>query len=193
MVGATALDGPAAPTTAEIIVVRDFLYQDEHLELLNWALEVRPHLKGNGSGRFFSPIPKLPNVPKAYRTVRHRIQEQLGLDVKVRPQGPMGWFLSVVADGGVIPPHLDHAPEGKKYIRCQLILQRPEQGGESIVHDANTTAGERDLLMFFSNFHRYSCTRIIGNKPRVACMFGYMVPDDYAFPAPDSAAGVSMD
>ena len=164
-----------------IRIERRFVSEEERLELVDWAMRMRPHLKGNGASRQFRQTDTLPDAPEVYTTMRQRLERTLRLAGAERE--PMfGWYLSIIDEGGAVHGHLDPTRPGRRHLRCNVFLQTPEAGGMPVVEGEVHEVGDGDLLAFFPSEKRHRSEAVHGGLARVICSFGYLVPLDYRLP-----------
>lgn len=165
-----------------IRIVRDFISEDERVELLDWAMRMRPHLKSNGASRQFRQTDTLPDTPTVYGVMRERLECTLRLDGAERE--PMfGWYLSIIDEGGAVHGHLDPTKPGRRHLRCNVFLQTPASGGAPVVEGEAHEVGDGDLLAFFPSEKRHWSQAVHGGLARVICSFGYLVPTNYRLPS----------
>ena len=62
-----------------ICIVRNFIGEQERLELVDWALRMRPHLQGNGANRQYRQTDALPEAPGVYTAMRLRLEHTFHL------------------------------------------------------------------------------------------------------------------
>jgi hypothetical protein len=164
-----------------IEIVREFISPTVQTVLQTWATDMLPHLRPNprGKERFFRQVEELPFVPLEYTTARKRLQAKLKVSDDQR-ECEFGWFLGSIGDGGFIHQHMDRAAPGRRHLRCNLIVQAPDCGGEPVIEDRIYTCEERMLLCFFPSEQRHRCEPVSGPRRRIVCSFGYLVPMDYS-------------
>jgi hypothetical protein len=171
----------------DIVRFPGFATEAERLELVDWALVMRPHLMPNPNGPFraYRQVQELPTVPDSYNRVRRRLTEALRLPEKIAPEPSYGWYLSIIDAGGQIQPHIDEAPVGCRHLRCNLFLQLPFGGGLPVIEGRPRQVAERDILAFFPSERPHRSQIVEGERSRIICSFGFLVHEDYGFaPAP---------
>lgn len=173
----------------DLITLRGFISPSERRELLAWANEMDPYLKANknGAGRRYNRIENLPRIANIHKRVRLRLQAFLGVPPDATPEPIFGWYLSIISDGGAVHPHQDQTEPGMRHLRCNLFLQLPTSGGEPVVADEVIAVEERMVLAFFPSERLHSSQAAQGERRRIMCSFGYLVPDTFRLPGPDVA------
>src|SRR5207249_3400891 len=78
--------------------------------------------------------------------------------------------------------HIDSTPPGRRHLRCNLFVQLPIVGGFPIVEEQSVEVEERMLLAFYPSEKRHSSQAVQGDKWRIICSFGYLVPLDHVLP-----------
>jgi hypothetical protein len=75
------------------------------------------------------------------------------------------------ADGAFVHPHTDPAPEGYVHTRCNLMLRKPEQGGNPVLDGEEFEVSEGDLWLCLASLEVHSSTPIFGGE-RLIFSFG---------------------
>ncbi|KQS51703.1 MULTISPECIES: outer membrane protein assembly factor BamB family protein [unclassified Sphingomonas] len=168
-------------TEADLQVWQDFISERERNELVAWAVRMRPHLQANFANRQYRQTDTLPELPQVYTTVRERLERSARLaDAEREPE--FGWYLSVIESGGAVHSHLDPTRPGRRHLRCNLFLQLPQAGGFPVIEGQSRPLGEGDMLAFFPSERRHRSEVVGGDRARIICSFGYLVPENYALP-----------
>lgn len=167
---------------SDLILMPNFITPETQAEMVEWAISMRPHMKANGLARTFSKVQLLPTVAQGFRRTRMRLQKFLGIPDDAKPEPMFGWYVSVISDGGGVHAHVDGAPPDMRHLRCNLFLQLPEEGGYPIVEEKTVRVEERMMLAFFPSEKRHSSENVKGDRARVICSYGYLVPKGFQLP-----------
>ncbi len=166
-----------------MVVVPDFLSAEERKRLTGWARAMRPHLIGNGPRRYWRRMRWLPRVDPLYDAVAERIQRFLALPPDTPREPSVGWYLSIIEEGGIVQPHTDLTPEGMRHLRANLFLQLPYRGGYPIIEMKARKVAPGTLLAFFPSEMRHYSQKGTGRRRRILLSFGFLVPAAYELPA----------
>jgi len=80
-------------------------------------------------------------------------------------------------DGAFVHPHTDPAPEGLVHTRCNLMLRKPEEGGNPVLDGEELDIDEGDLWLCLASMELHSSTPIKGGE-RLIFSFGSLVPTE---------------
>lgn len=168
----------------QVIIFPSIATELERRELLSWALEVRPELNLNPKGpyRAFRNVQELSRVADAHVSIGKRLTAALGLPKNIRPEAKLGWYLSIIQEGGNVHPHRDGAPFGNRHLRCNLFVQLPHAGGLPVVGGKRCEVAECDMLAFFPSEQEHYSDLVGGAKERIICSYGFTVDSSYCFP-----------
>jgi hypothetical protein len=78
-------------------------------------------------------------------------------------------------DGAFVHPHIDSAPDGFVHTRCNVMLKKPEQGGNPVLDGEEIDVEEGDLWLCLASMELHSSTPIKGGE-RLIFSFGGLVP-----------------
>ena len=96
----------------------------------------------------------------------------------IEGHGRDGIVVSVTYPGGNVYAHRDSAPLGVATLRCNIIAQAPDAGGELFVGGEKIGVQQGDLHCYLASEHEHYVTEVLGNAPRILWMFGAYVPKD---------------
>lgn len=77
-------------------------------------------------------------------------------------------------DGAYVHEHTDGAPEGYAHVRCNLMLRKPDVGGNPVLDGEEVEVGEGDLWLCIASHEKHSSTPIQGGE-RLVFSFGGLV------------------
>jgi hypothetical protein len=78
-------------------------------------------------------------------------------------------------DGAFVHPHTDPAPDGFVHTRCNVMLQKPKEGGNPVLDGEELDIEEGDLWLCLASMELHSSTPIKGGE-RLIFSFGGLVP-----------------
>jgi hypothetical protein len=78
-------------------------------------------------------------------------------------------------DGAFVHPHTDPAPEGLVHTRCNLMIRKPNSGGNPVIDGEELDVDEGDLWLCIASMELHSSTPIYGGE-RLIFSFGGLVP-----------------
>jgi hypothetical protein len=78
-------------------------------------------------------------------------------------------------NGAFVHPHIDGAPQGFVHTRCNLMLQKPDKGGNPVIDGEEIQIEKNDLWLCLASMEFHSSTPIRGGE-RLIFSFGGLVP-----------------
>lgn len=116
-------------------------------------------------------------TPEIVFSIIERIRDLLGLpDAPViEGHGRDGFVVSYTYPGGDIYPHIDPPPQTLSALRCNIVSQAPDDGGELWVADQRVVVGAGDLHCYLVTENTHYVTEVKGQTPRILWMFGFCV------------------
>lgn len=171
-------------------VIPNFVTQEEITALNEWAEEGVKNKwldKGRTNGgvtpmRLTSRLyPDRYEYPQFVKDLSKKIRSFVGVDgySVVYGHGRDGVVVSYTLPGGDVFKHKDPAiTEGLAILRCNIVTQKADTGGELYVGDALVNVGVGDLHCYLASEHEHFVTTVEGNTPRILWMFGAHVPAD---------------
>ena len=180
-----------------VTIFPKFITPEECNELNSWALDalskgwlspgIMPDLTPSAINRF-STVASADRFDK-YPNIVYRIRERIilnldlgGLDASVTNGGKNGTVVLVVKPTGSLFAHRDFVePNGNHLLRCNVITQAAESGGELFVDDRDgvkqkINTGVAELHCYVGSKYEHTSTTINGNSPRIIWMFGFQLP-----------------
>ena len=77
-------------------------------------------------------------------------------------------------DGAFVHEHTDPAPDGYVHVRCNLMLQKPQEGGDPIIDGEKLNVQNGDLWICLASLEPHSSTPI-KNGERFIFSFGSLI------------------
>lgn len=116
------------------------------------------------------------DYPEIVYKVFNQITDFLGvhdLEKSVFGGGKNGVVVSCIYPGGDVHLHTDPLENGKEVLRCNVMTQAPDDGGELFINDEKINIGVGDLHCYLPSCNPHYVTEVKGNTPRILWMFGY--------------------
>jgi hypothetical protein len=79
------------------------------------------------------------------------------------------------AEGAFVHPHMDPAPDGFVHTRCNVMLRKPQTGGNPVLDGEEIAVEEGDMWLCLASLELHSTTPISGGE-RLIFSFGGLVP-----------------
>lgn len=173
--------------------IPNFITKEEQEELIAWiekGLENKSLVAGMSRGDYgyqFRKTTRLNkkkvNFPKVAYAIQQRILDSFNWTTKcqIEPILNAGQECGMIAvatfDGGDTYKHRDpKLSPGKSATRFNIILQKPESGGELYVEGENCACDERELHCYNVTDSTHWVTEVHGDTPRYIWIFGMNVP-----------------
>ena len=119
--------------------------------------------------------------PQIVRDLSERIRKFVGIDSYplIEGHGRDGVVVSYTMNGGDVAKHKDpKSAEGLATLRCNILTQKSENGGDLYVDGNKININVGDLHCYLVSEHEHWATPVEGNTPRIMWMFGAHVPVD---------------
>lgn len=168
------------PGADEVAIAPDFLGRDEHAVLLGWAegqfADGRLIPNAMGQHRYYRRYHEQDAaVPAIFWDVRRRAITQFSI-FEYEDEPEYKCFLGCNTEGGFVQRHTDSAPGDRYHIRMNIMLSKPEAGGEPVVGGKIVTVGERDLWCFYPSLMMHESRPVVGKRKRFVVSIGVLVP-----------------
>lgn len=95
------------------------------------------------------------------------------LEKSVFGGGRNGVVVSYIKPGGDVNLHIDPLEPNGHILRCNLVTQSADDGGELFVDDKKINIEVGDLHFYLASKIKHYVTEVKGNTPRILWMFGY--------------------
>ncbi len=110
-----------------------------------------------------------------------RIRNAVGISAYplIEGYGRDGVVVSYTLPGGNVFKHQDPVlDETLSILRCNVVTQKADAGGELYVNDTLVSTEVGALHCYLVSEHEHYVTTVEGNTPRILWMFGALVPAD---------------
>jgi hypothetical protein len=77
-----------------------------------------------------------------------------------------------------VQPHTDPNPKGKIHTRFNVLISKPEKGGQAIIDDKVVETKENELWVCAAGKYTHSSVKVEGDKPRILLSFGTYLTED---------------
>jgi len=140
-----------------------------------WAIEKRKFFQSNGFARQYGILYRKDlNPPPEVWEIRQKIFDENGLhglDIEPMFQD----FCGFITSGGAIHPHQDSDHNGKKHVRFNVMVSKPEQGGVPVQNGLEIAVEEGGVWRCDSSAVQHWCTEVVGSKPRIVLSYGVLI------------------
>ena len=145
--------------------------------LQSWFSDLHPTIQWNknplGGGREYFPIPLTTSVPQYFF-----LFESFGL----KPLGfvsPLNCFIGHhYEDGAFVDEHMDilpdSSPENCVHVRINVMLKKPQSGGNPVINGQEITVNEGDIWMTVVSMEKHGSTAIEGGERIVLSCGGFV-------------------
>lgn len=138
-----------------------------------WAHESHKAFKPNGKGRQYGLLQEL-TPPAEVWGIKRKIIEAHGL--QHAEQEPMFKdFCGFITEGGAIHPHSDQDHNGKRHVRFNVMVSKPEAGGMPVQDGVEMVVEEGDVWRCDASRVKHWCTPVVGSKPRIVLSYGFLI------------------
>lgn len=80
-------------------------------------------------------------------------------------------------DGSYVHEHIDDAPSGYVHTRCNLMIKKPNIGGNPVIDDEEFNVEVNDLWLCLASLEKHRSTPIYGGE-RLIFSFGALIKTD---------------
>ena len=155
--------------------IKEFITNEERLELLQWVDDNRGNLTPNRAGphRNFCTIHKSVNNDIAVK-IENRIKDRFNLNNDNVKRQLLGSFMSVISPKGFVHFHTDAIERGDHH-RFNLVIQKPESGGTPIYNGEELDWNNGDLLCYRPDRNLHGSKVVEGNLDRIVMSCGWLI------------------
>jgi hypothetical protein len=162
-----------------IKVIPNFVSDIECQVLSDWILQNHHSFTDAGMGGKRKTTRYLSNdikFPQSALDIRVRIKQNLQLEDMVRPPFINGMVASYAEPGDTCYEHMDPVwCEGHHTMHCNVIVQKPESGGNVVIEGREYNLPKGDLICYYVSNLNHKVTEVFGDKPRLMWVFGFCV------------------
>jgi hypothetical protein len=121
------------------------------------------------------------NYPKEVIELATRIRQFVGVSdyPVIQEHGKNGVVVSYIKPGGDVYKHKDPKHLGLLALRCNIMTQTAEEGGELFVNGNKVPIKTGDLHCYLASDFEHYVTEVKGDTPRILWMFGAYVPKEH--------------
>jgi hypothetical protein len=154
---------------------KDFVTEEERIFLLESARNSLSQINVNGSKKMFILEDDLDFPYDTIQNIRNRIVEIEGLKNFKEPRRVKNFFAEYGKDSECV---LHRDPVFEKdfnHVRYNLMLSKPDSGGQTIHGNDFLDIDERVLWKCFSGDLRHGSSLVMGYKPRSIISMGFLI------------------
>ena len=150
----------------------------ELMTMKQWALCNVFQFWPNGPSRQYGDLEYL-SAPTVWRDIKQRVIQQYQI---------IDWILEPIyrdlcgftTDGGFVHTHRDKTQPGRDHIRVNLVISKPDSGGDPILDGITIPLPEiGGSWRCDAGGTNHGCTPVHGSVPRIILSFGFLVPIEY--------------
>ena len=166
-------------------IIKNFISGTEQNKLIEWIINNKntPGLFKDagmaGSNRVTTRYSKDFSFPEVAYKIQRRIIDQLKFKDFKLPKYHHGIVASYAGENDAIHKHRDpqwYPPY--ETLHCNLMLQKPIEGGKPIINKTDIDLNERDLWCYYVSKVPHGSSKVIGTRPRLMYVFGFCVEYD---------------
>lgn len=83
-----------------------------------------------------------------------------------------GALISFSEKGHKVQPHKDPNPPGKVHVRFNVLISKPEGGGQAIINNEIVDTKENEVWICAAGNFEHSSVTVEGDKPRILLSYG---------------------
>jgi hypothetical protein len=156
------------------MLIKSFIDKKTVQELLNWTntQNLQQNLC-NGNLSFYVFLKDLNNFPLSINEIKKKCKILVG---GIYQEPIYKDIIVEIFQNGYINEHIDLTVKGYKHLRCNILLQKPENGGEIFVNKKQVFLDVGDLhIIDTSIFHSVSIVKGLTSFKIIS--FGFLVPN----------------
>ena len=173
----------------KVILIKNFLPEEVCKELTEWVkLGVTNKWLDNGLGTDFGYRSATRFTTRAYGDRFEYPQVVYDTYAKIRTYlsiphlrtsyaggGKSGVVVSCTLPGGDVFPHIDPKEPWGHVLRCNVLTQAADAGGELFIGGEKIEVGVGDLHCYLPSTVVHHVTEVKGETPRILWMFGFQI------------------
>ena len=165
----------------EYKIIKNFVSKKEQKKLIDWIINNRntpglfsdANMNGNRITTRYSKDFSFPDT--AYK-IQKRIITKLKFKEFKLPKYQHGIVASYAGKNDAIYEHRDpqwHPPY--ETLHCNLMLQKPIEGGKPIINKEAIDLDERDLWCYYVSKVPHASSKVMGSRARLMYVFGFCI------------------
>jgi hypothetical protein len=153
------------------MLVKSFIDKNTVQELLIWTdTQNLQQNCVNGNLSFYTFLKDLNNFPSSINEVRKKCQNLVG---GVYQEPVYKDMIVEIFEGGYINEHTDPTVEGYKHLRCNILLQKPEEGGNIVINKNPIALDVGDMYVVDTSI-LHAVTTVKGSVIYRGITFGFL-------------------
>lgn len=162
-------------SVGDVAFVDDFVSERDRRALLEWAHERfrEGRIRWKTAHRNYATTKIGDDACPEHERLRQQVLELMDLPDSAIYEGS---FIAFHGPGGEVVSHTDGAPPGMAQVRCNVMLEPGEEGGELLIADQRVRLSPGGAWVFFSSDVKHGCSPLRGSTTRVFCAFLFRVP-----------------
>tara|TARA_R110000744_G_scaffold354381_2_gene460777 strand:- start:339 stop:863 length:525 start_codon:yes stop_codon:yes gene_type:complete len=162
-------------------IIKNFISREEQNDLVKWIMNNKDNTElfkdANMNGnRITTRYSKKFSFHDTAYVVQKRIIDKFKFKDFKLPEYNDGIVASYAGDKDTVYEHFDpqwYPP--KETLHCNLMLQKPLEGGKPFINRVNINLDERDLWCYYVSKTAHGCSQTKGSKPRLMYVFGFCI------------------
>lgn len=169
-------------TVQELQILREWLEGEQNAGRTNpWNYNywLSAYNFGNEEDQQWEPngnvqLKVIQNCPDLFFELRQRIIENTGYGTILTPRSAA--LITFLENGGGIELHRDSSTEMGAHYRCNILVSKPESGGELYIDGEHYELDEGDLICFPADHYIHEVKPIAGKRNRIVVSYPAIVP-----------------
>jgi hypothetical protein len=143
--------------------------------VIDWANDKYKDFVPNGFGRQFGVLQRKDlKAPKEVWEIKDIIVD--GCKLQGAEQEPSYQdYCGYITEGGAIHKHTDPNNGKKIHTRFNVMVSKPEQGGEPVQEDKVIEVEEGSIWRCNAGVVKHWCNTVVGSKPRIVLSYGFLL------------------
>ena len=141
-----------------------------------WANKEYKNFQQNDVGRQFGVLQRKDlKAPKEVWEIKDIIVD--GCKLQGAEQEPSYQdYCGYITEGSAVYKHKDSNKNGKIHTRFNVMVSKPEQGGEPVQEDKMIEVEEGSVWRCNAGVVKHWCNTVVGSKPRIVLSYGFLIP-----------------
>jgi len=167
-------------------IIKGFISEEEQSELIKWVADNKNNSNlfrdaGMGGNRITTRYSKDRFLfPHSAYKIQKRIIDLFNFEAFILPHNWSKFMHGIIADIGGEDDYCFEHTDPQWYppyetLHCNLMLQKPIEGGEPIIGKKEIDINERDMWCYYVSKVKHGSSKNIGNKPRIIYTFGFCI------------------